>query len=432
MQQVITDLARAQALVDTRRYKDAESVLRRALAQAPLAAEAHSLLAFTLYHQDRNEEALLEARTAVGLTPDAAGPHYVEAVVLLDMGQLDPALRAIKEALRLDPERPAYYAVQGHIYERKKEWGAALRAAEAGLQLDPTHVGCINLRAMAQVGLGREDAAGATLKAALAQEPENALTHANQGWAMLHQGQYEQAFIHFREALRLDPTLEWARDGIVEAMRARNPLYRPILMYFLWMSRLTTGEQWGVIAALSGVRRVLRIVAQQVPALYVIAIPFSLLFALFAFLTWTGRPLFALVLRLDRFGRLALSREEIAASNWVGACLLATLLSGAAVVLAVIPTGLWGWPLLSLPFLAFSLASLLLMMPVAGVFRVKSGWRRGILTTYTLFLVITALVMLGFGLTTTPWGYGIAIIAGGVFLVLWSLYSLAANILLSV
>jgi tetratricopeptide (TPR) repeat protein len=100
MQQVITDLARAQALVDTRRYKDAESVLRRALAQAPLAAEAHSLLAFTLYHQDRNEEALLEARTAVGLTPDAAGPHYVEAVVLLDMGQLDPALRAIKEALR--------------------------------------------------------------------------------------------------------------------------------------------------------------------------------------------------------------------------------------------------------------------------------------------------------------------------------------------
>ena len=71
------------------------------------------------------------------------------------------------------------------------------------------------------------------------------------------------------------------------------------------------------------------------------------------------------------------------------------------------------------------------MMPVAGAFRVKPGWRRGILTAYTLFLAVTALVMLGFGLTTTAWGYGIGIIAGGVFLALWSLYSLVANILAS-
>ncbi len=59
-----------------------------------------------------------------------------------------------------------------------------------------------------------------TLGSALANDPENALTHANQGWALLHRGDHERALEHFREALRIDPELEWAR-GRASSRRSR-------------------------------------------------------------------------------------------------------------------------------------------------------------------------------------------------------------------
>src|SRR5207253_2445762 len=46
---------------------------------------------------------------------------------------------------------------------------------------------------------------------------------------------------------------------------------------------------------------------------------------LFAYLTWTASPLFNLLLRLDPYGRLVLTREQIRASNLVGACLVCAL-----------------------------------------------------------------------------------------------------------
>ncbi|MDB5311521.1 MAG: tetratricopeptide repeat protein [Gemmataceae bacterium] len=46
------------------------------------------------------------------------------------------------------------------------------------------------------------------------------------GWALLHARQPAEALTHFREALRLDPTNEWARDGLIEALKARYWVYR--------------------------------------------------------------------------------------------------------------------------------------------------------------------------------------------------------------
>src|SRR5206468_3894993 len=120
-------------------------------------------------------------------------------------------------------------------------------AAEQGLQLDPEHVGCANLRAMAMVKLGRKAEAGATIDAALAKNPDNALTHANQGWTLLEKGDAKKALEHFCEALRLDPENAWARHGIVEALKARNLIYAVMLKYFLWMSKLSRQAQWAII-----------------------------------------------------------------------------------------------------------------------------------------------------------------------------------------
>ena len=73
------------------------------------------------------------------------------------------------------------------------------------------------------------------------------LTHANQGWALLHRGNYQRALEHFREALRIDPELDWARAGIVEALKAHHFIYRQMLRFFLWIGRQARVAQWVII-----------------------------------------------------------------------------------------------------------------------------------------------------------------------------------------
>lgn len=412
-------LVQAQLLLQTRRYKDAESALRQALAAAPNDADAHALLALALYYQDRNEEALRESRTAIGLAPDSDYGHYVRALILLDQGRADDALRSIREAMRLDPNSATYHAVVSRIHMRKREWKHALEAADAGLRCDPEHVTCLNLQATALVRMGRKVEAEAPLAAALARAPENALTHANHGWALLHADKVKEAFAAFREALRLDPTLSWAREGIVEALKARNFVYRLLLRYFLWMSRLTEDEQWGVIGIFHGIRVALRVAARAFPPLWLVVFPVLLLFRLFAFLTWVARPLFALLLRFDRFGRLALSDEDMVASTWMAICLLT---AEGGVLFALLARN-WG-------FLALTVGALALLAPVAGIFHARRGKGRIVLSVYTAGLALLVLLASVAAVIGHPVALGFAALLAVVFGFGWVVYSWLVNLVI--
>ena len=47
----------------------------------------------------------------------------------------------------------------------------------------------------------------------------------------------------------------------------------------------------------------------------------------FLMLTWISSPLFNLLLRFNRFGRLALSRDQRIASSWIGGCFVLAAVS---------------------------------------------------------------------------------------------------------
>ena len=234
------------------------------------------------------------------------------------MPRLKDAEAAAREAIRLDPEDADYYALLASIRFQQQQWPDTLRYADAGLALDAGSITCANLRGMALVRLNRKEAAAETIQGTLARDPENAAAHANQGWALLHRGKPNEALVHFKEALRLKPDMEWARQGILEALRARNPVYRVMLNYFLWMSRLGQKARYGVLISLYILPRLLSAYARSHPALAPLAAVVFGVYLAFAFLTWTARPLFNVLLRVDPIGRYALSRRQIVSSNWVG------------------------------------------------------------------------------------------------------------------
>jgi tetratricopeptide (TPR) repeat protein len=318
---------KAQVLLEQGRFDLAEKELRLALAADPEDALVHAQLALCLAKSKRLEAALDEARLSIRKAPDNSYCHYVLASVQLDGDKREEAETAIQEAIRLDPEDPDYYALAANIQLARRKWRPALAMAEQGLRLDAGHIGCTNIRAIALNKVGRRQDAQGAIDTALRREPDNAMTHANQGWALLERGENERALEHFREALRLKPELEWAREGIITALKARHRIYRLILNYFFWMSKLSSRVQWAlIIGGYLGYRFMLSY-AKSHPSAAPWIWPVLGLYLLFVLLSWSADPIFNLLLRLSRFGRLALTRDEIVASNWVGAALCAALVS---------------------------------------------------------------------------------------------------------
>jgi tetratricopeptide (TPR) repeat protein len=405
------EFERAQLLINQSRYDLAERELRGALSRDPEDYRSHALLAYCLLRLAKKPEALSEADAAVSKEPGAPYAHYIRAVVLLESGRRGEARTAAREAIQLNPSDADYFALLGGIHLEEKDWQEALKSAESALLLDAEHVQGANVRAVALVKLGRGAEAGQTLDSALAREPESAVTHANMGWTLLESGDHKKALVHFREALRLDPEHEWAREGIVEAMKARNPVYKFFLQYFFFMSKLKKKSQWMIlILALVGTR-VLRATAHAYPAFQPTAMLLGVIYVLFLVATWLARPLFDLVLRLDPFGRLCLSPDQTKGSTWLGLTLLASLVF-LGLTFAVGKAD----------FLLASIGCLALCVPVAGIYQTLPGKRRTFRAGYSI-----ALALIGISALALP-DEAHRGMAGSAFLLGVVIYTWVANL----
>lgn len=377
-------LQRALLLIEQGRHELAIPELRGALATDPDAALPHALLAVCLADGEQFAEAQAEAQRAIALAPDLPFAHYALAHVLHDRRDFKPALDAVREAIRLEPEDADFHALEAQIHLANYRWPEALAAAERGLQMDAQHVACTNLRAVALVKLGRKAEAGATIESALARDPDNSFTHANQGWTLLEQGNHEKALEHFRESLRLDAENEWARHGIIESLKARHFIYSVMLRYFLWMAKLTPQVQFGILLGGWFGNRLLGQLAHSNPDLAPWVLPVRALYIGFALLTWTADPLFNLLLRLNKFGRLALSEEQTRAANWVGACVALALASLAMCALKGVNS----------PWLLGGLVFGALLVPLSATFKCASGWPRRMMAVYTVLMATAGIASL--------------------------------------
>lgn len=335
----------------------AEKELRQALIEEPNNAFPHAMLAGCMIDQKRFNEATDEASQAIHLAPDQPFTHFMMGQVMYQRNRFAEAKEAATQAVQLDPYDADYFALLSAIELEQKNWKEGLAFAEQGLEVEPDHVRCVNLRSLALTKLGRAEEASQGMDVALQNAPGNAYSHANQGWTLLHQGKPKEALEHFRESLRLEPDSEFARAGTVEALKARNFIYRWLLKWFLFMSTLSPKVQMVLVLGLVFGQGIAVSIADSVPVLRPL-LPFIIFGYLgFVWMSWCGPMLFNLVLRFDRFGRMVLSPKERTQSTIVGIYLLVA----AGWVCASLATGEVG---LALPAIPFALA----LIPLNGVF----------------------------------------------------------------
>lgn len=367
-------------LFEQSRYELAANEARLALANDPDHSDAHALLARCLTEIGELDEATTEAQTAIHLDPDDSGNHFVLGLVYYERNRLKEASDCFVQSIEFSPDHPEGYCMLSLVRYRQKNWTQALELAEEGLAIDPEHEDCANIRSLALLRLGRLDDATTGMEGALHKSPNNGMTHTSMGWTLLESGDPHKAIEHFREALRIDPELELARIGIVEALKARNIIYRMVLGFGFWLSRFSEAGQWAIIIGLYIAYRLLAQFAQANPEWSPWIQPVLWLYFGFALLTWFGDPIFNLFLRLSPTGRHALTRNQKTAANWVG------ILGGIAIVLLV-----YAFMRSNYFFAWCALIFVILGLSVSRIYDCDKGWPRRCMFGYTMLLVLLGL-----------------------------------------
>jgi tetratricopeptide (TPR) repeat protein len=344
-------IQRAQMLFNRSRYADAERELGMALQVNPHEPWAYALLGACRAAQDDFAKADELGKQALALAPDSADIRHLVARIQLARNDLSAALQTATETIELDPHDAEHYATRAAVHAQQKKWDLALADCDSALAIDPENVDALNVRSHARRANGDMQTATAELRQALEVDPDDPYSHANLGWTYLQRGDLKQAETHFREALRLDPELEVARVGVLETLKAKVPVYRWILNYFLWMQTKAAAAQWGILIGLYVLYRILSGIAANNPSIAPFIVPFLVLYALFALATWFAKPLADAALMFHPFGRMALTpqekREGLIVAGLIATVLLlfgidrATGVSGFFVVgILIIPPGL--------------------------------------------------------------------------------------------
>jgi tetratricopeptide (TPR) repeat protein len=289
---------RGLVLYRAHQYPAAEKEFRAALAENPNDDYAHRLLAFCLKEQKRLGEAVEEARQAVALNPESADNYYGLAVILNDQKQWKEAQAAIDEAKALAPQVALFHAEDARLALQQGRWQEALAKADRALSLNPLDEFPMRLKAWALLKTGKYKEAEESCRQALALNPESASVFAVRGHINLARSKVALAIADFREALRIDPTQNWAREGLFESLRRRNPLYG-VVLHLQWMGGTVTSSAMVLVAVVIG--GIMRLV---------------------------GPHLLLVMMRCDRVACAALAPDEIAEANLLLAWLIGSYILG--------------------------------------------------------------------------------------------------------
>ena len=152
------------------RYKDAETLLRRALELSPAFTAARANLAIALYRQNKPAEAIAELDLVLEDDPDNLGHANLKAAALGRIGGFDEAIALYGAVLKEAPGQPRVWMSYGHMLKtvgRQADGVAAYRSAiEIAPELGEAWWSLANLKtvkfdaadiATMQAGLARAD-----------------------------------------------------------------------------------------------------------------------------------------------------------------------------------------------------------------------------------------------------------------------------------
>lgn len=221
-----SQIARGRAFAEKKDFRAALPLLDEAVQSAPQDAEARRWRAHCRTALGRYEGALEDLDIAVALAPDIAWAWYARGMAQHHLGRNQAAIADYTKALELDPTHFKAVEWRGFNHARLGDHLSAWADFSRAVELDPGNPWVFHARARAALALGAIEHAARDLRVVLALDAKDAEAHAQLGFLLVAQGDYDGALRHFDRAIELAPgDHDYARLWLhwLRAMRGQAP-----------------------------------------------------------------------------------------------------------------------------------------------------------------------------------------------------------------
>ena len=220
-------MSQARALLDAGKPAEAESLLRSDLAAHPEDADAHFLLGYALFREQKAKDSLDEFTAGAKLRRPRADELKVVAADYVMLGDYSDADKWFSQVVSETPDDAAAWYLLGRTRYNENEFAAAIRAFEHALQLRPKYVEAENNIGLAWKELNDRDKAQAAFQAAIdwqGDSPVDAQPFLNLGTLLADARNNEQAAGLLAKALSLAPNNPSAHEELGKVYLAMNRL----------------------------------------------------------------------------------------------------------------------------------------------------------------------------------------------------------------
>jgi tetratricopeptide (TPR) repeat protein len=217
-------LSEARALVKLNRFNDAEQVVRRYLQVHKNSADAHYLLGYILFKEQKAKESLAEyTEGARYRTPGAADFEVVAGDYVLLHDYLD-ADKWFTKSVEWNPNNLQALYYLGRTKYNENRFEEAVDVFLRCLKLDPKNVKAEDNLGLSYEGMGRTEEAMAAYKTAISWDANDAGPYINLGALLVESNRSAEAVAYLLRALQIAPEDVRAHRALGKAYLHLNQL----------------------------------------------------------------------------------------------------------------------------------------------------------------------------------------------------------------
>jgi tetratricopeptide (TPR) repeat protein len=211
---------RVIALIDLRRWADAEAAARELVADHPEDPRPWTALGMVSAGRNRYEEALEHYGRALAVDPrsDVALGARVES--LRALRRWDEAEEAARELVAAHPHDPQSHVSLGWVHDDQDHDAVALEHYRRALEVDPGSSSAKRRQVAALRALGRWEDAETAAGELIAAHPDDPNSYVSLALVHDDQDRDEEALAQYDRALRIDPRDSYVLRSRIDSLRA--------------------------------------------------------------------------------------------------------------------------------------------------------------------------------------------------------------------
>ncbi|KOP68228.1 hypothetical protein AMS62_25485 [Bacillus sp. FJAT-18019] len=236
--------AKAQQLIEWRRYKEALQEAEQLLRQEPEDPDVFALISQIHLFMNDYDKALYWSNQALSWEPEQQLAWFVRISVYYATDKDRAFQEAVLEALRIDPYEPHYYYLQANMYNTKGRPNQAKTAISHALEMRPESPLYLALLSYTEALLRNYEDSASLERDALNHNMESCEVYFFLGMAAGQRGEYKLKETYIRNAVRLDPDDKQYQNEYLEALQHNQILFKIILWPIKFLRKM---KAWQIL-----------------------------------------------------------------------------------------------------------------------------------------------------------------------------------------